>query len=412
MNHTARIVLEIFLLLVLSGLLIWVGYRWLQRSEEPKKLIWQWFFSAITLGILFGIVMPVLSRAIDQNNAFLAVPLVAAIAAIGLVLTIIWRHNVAGFFAGFFSSLYDGGNAEIEPHAMYSIARTKRNRGKYDEAIKELRRQLEGFPTDFEAQLMLASIQAENQYDLQAASLTVQRLCAQPGHPPKTIAYALNTLADWQMKYGQDRDAARETLEQIIERMPDTEMAALAAQRIAHLANTEYLLAQHEPKRVRLRPGVQNIGLLPPEQHPKAPEVDPAAQATEYAKHLAVHPLDTEVREKLAVLYADHYNRPDLAIDQLEQLIAYPGQPAKRVVHWLNLVADLQIRHAAEYEAVRQTVQRIVDLFPESTAAANARNRLDHLKLEIKGKEKGQTVKLGSYERDIGLKSSRLPNQL
>ena len=38
-----------------------------------------------------------------------------------------------------------------------------------------------------------------------------------------------------------------------------------------------------------------------------------------------------------------------------------------------------------------------------------ARNRLDHLRLELKGKEKGQTVRLGSYEQNIGLKD-RLPD--
>jgi hypothetical protein len=80
------------------------------------------------------------------------------------------------------------------------------------------------------------------------------------------------------------------------------------------------------------------------------------------------------------------------------------------VVHWLNLLADLQIRHGAEYEAVRQTLQRIVDLFPNAAAGETARSRLSVLKLELKGKERGQTVTLGQYEKDIGLKGG-LPRQ-
>jgi len=107
------------------------------------------------------------------------------------------------------------------------------------------------------------------------------------------------------------------------------------------------------------------------------------------------------------VIYADHYQRLDLAADQLDQLIACPNQPVRSVVRWVNLLADLQIRHSADYETVRQTVQRIADLYPDTPAAQVARNRLELLKLELKGKLSGQTVKLGSYEQDIGLKQKR-----
>jgi len=132
-----------------------------------------------------------------------------------------------------------------------------------------------------------------------------------------------------------------------------------------------------------------------------------AKQAAELVEHLQSHPLDAESRANLAVIYADHYDRMDLAADQLEQLITYPNQPAKRVVQWLNLLADLQMRHGAKYDAVRATVQRVIDLFPGSPAAEMAANRIVHLKLELKGKEKSQSVKLGSYEQDIGLKTKQ-----
>jgi hypothetical protein len=73
-------------------------------------------------------------------------------------------------------------------------------------------------------------------------------------------------------------------------------------------------------------------------------------------------------------------------------------------VHWLNLLADVQIRHGANYDAVRATLQRIVDLFPDAAAAGLAANRIALLKLELKSKEKNAAVKLGTYEQDIGLK--------
>ncbi len=85
-------------------------------------------------------------------------------------------------------------------------------------------------------------------------------------------------------------------------------------------------------------------------------------------------------------------------------MIGQPNQPGRLVVHWLNLLADLQIRSGASLEAVQQTLQRIVDRDPKAAPANIARNRLALLKLEMKPKGMSQGVKLGSYEQNIGLK--------
>jgi len=127
-------------------------------------------------------------------------------------------------------------------------------------------------------------------------------------------------------------------------------------------------------------------------------------------QHLEQHPLDHEAREKLAMIYAAHYQRLDLAADQLEQLIAAPNQTGKDVARWLNVLADLQLRHGADYDTIRQTLQRVIDLFPELAAGQLAQQRIELLRLELKGKEKSQVVKLGSYEKDLGLKSPRPPS--
>ena len=228
----------------------------------------------------------------------------------------------------------------------------------------------------------------------------------QPGHSPPQIANAWNALADWHLKL-QDRDAARAALEQIIARFPDTEQAQLAAQRIAHLASKETLLAAHEHKPIHLRHGAQDIGLMKDPSSLLKPEQDPAEVAGQLVKHLEQHPLDNEVREKLAMIYAEHYQRLDLAADQFEQLITSPTQPGREVARWLNTLADLQLRHGADYDTIRQTLQRVVDLFPDLAAAQLAQQRIELLRLELKGKEKGQVVKLGSYEKDLGLKGPR-----
>jgi len=128
-------------------------------------------------------------------------------------------------------------------------------------------------------------------------------------------------------------------------------------------------------------------------------------------KQLEQHPLDTEVREKLAILYVRHYKRLDLATLELTQMINEPNQPTKRVAHWLNLLADLQIHGGADYETVHDTLEKIIERFPGLPVADLAQSRLNRLKLEMKGKQETADVKLGVYEQNIGLKYGS-PRQL
>ncbi|HEX5400570.1 MAG TPA: hypothetical protein VFY06_16105, partial [Verrucomicrobiae bacterium] len=124
----------------------------------------------------------------------------------------------------------------------------------------------------------------------------------------------------------------------------------------------------------------------------------------ELVRHLNQHPLDADSREQLAVIYADHYHRLDLAAGELNQLAETPGHPAKSVAHWLNLLADLQIRGGADYETISPTLKKIVDRFPGTAVAELALSRLNHLRLELKGQQETPGVKLGVYEQNIGLK--------
>lgn len=406
MSHLAQLIRGAAVLVVAVILLGWLLIRSLKRSDDPPLLIIKWVATAATVWVLMSKVAPMIWNS-GAAGAYLGIPLVAAC---GVVLAIIWRRSLILMIANPVGSLFDGGEREIEPRPAYSIAQAKRNRGHYSEAVAEVRKQLAKFPTDLEGQLLLAELQAEHMNDLPGAEITIRRLCNQPEQTPRNIALALNTLADWHLKLTQDRDAAREDLEKIMALLPDSELAAMAAQRIAHLADTAFLLASHDRKTIHVVPGVQDIGLLPAGEQPAAPETHPEAAAEAYVKHLEQHPLDTEAREKLAVIYAQHYGRLDLAADQLEQLIGHSGQTAKRVVHWLNLLADLQIRHGGDHEQVRHTVGRIIELYPGTAAAHVASNRLEYLKLELKGREQSRTVKLGTYDQDIGLKRG-LPHE-
>jgi tetratricopeptide (TPR) repeat protein len=406
MSHIWEIIRAVFTILipvvVFGGLIVFT----IIKSEDPARMTFKWVLTLIVFAIMIFKVAPMVGQG-GYGAAFGGIPFAAAC---GITLAIIWRRTIASWIADPIGSLYDGGTTAPDPHPAYSVAQSRQKQGKYLEAVTEIQKQLEKFPTDFEGHMMMAQIQAEDLNDLPAAEATLQRLCAQPGHAARNIAFALYSMADWHLAIGQDREAAQRILEQVSQQLPNSEFSLNAAQRIAHLADRETMMSSHDRKKLILKEGVQNIGLLPHSDHFRPTETDPGLLATEYVKHLEQHPLDTEAREKLAVLYANHYQRLDMATDELEQLIQQPNQPARLVVRWLNLLADLQVRGGVDYETVRATVQRIIDRDPKAAAASVAQNRLATLRLELKAQQKNQAVKLGSYEQNIGLKQG-LPNR-
>ena len=279
-------------------------------------------------------------------------------------------------------------------------------KGKLSGALAAVRKQLDKFPTDYEGQMLLAELQAENLNDLPGAETTLMRLAVQPGLAPANVASALNRLADWHLNLTKDRESARLTLEKIRELLPDTEMALQAAQRIARLSDINRLLAPHDRQRMTVRKGEQRLGLVREQGKLKVAEIDQGKLAEDYVKHLDEHPLDTLMRgNNLQQRYTvSHYQWLDLAVEQLEQLIQQPGHAPKQVVHWLNLMADLQVKGGGEPEDARQTLQRILEQYPDTAAAESARRRLDILKLEFNTKAEKQSVPLGVYEQNIGLR--------
>jgi len=400
-SQTVEIIRGTLLLVTALAALGFFMARSLRRTEEPARLVVKWVVTGLVAFFIAWKLLPLADN--GGGDAWIAVVLGLVC---GLILAATWRHSIGDFIAKPFEVLYNGGDVAPEPRPFYSVARTRQKQGKYLEAITEIRRQLDRFPTDLEGLMLLAQIQAEDLKDLPGAEITIERLCAQK-HAPQNIAYALHSMADWHMKIGQDREAARRDLEKVTELLPDTEFALGAAQRIAHLTSNEMLIAAHERKKYVVTEGPKNLGLTQSRSQPKPAETDLAQAAADYVKHLEQHPLDTDAREKLAILYVDHYQRLDLARDQLEQMINQPAQPARLIAHWLNLLADLEIRSGCDYDTVSQTVQRVVDLDPESPAANVARNRLAKVRLELKSKEQKQPVKLGTYEQNIGLKGRR-----
>src|SRR5262249_48479954 len=135
---------------------------------------------------------------------------------------------------------------------------------------------------DFEGQIALAEIQAQDLKDLRAAAMTIERLCAQRGHPAKNVAFALYSMADWHLQIGHDGPSARRDLEKIVELFPESEFAAGAAHRIGHLGSMEILIPPEERKRFTVAEGPRNLGLRPDREVAAPAEMGGAEKAAEY----------------------------------------------------------------------------------------------------------------------------------
>jgi tetratricopeptide (TPR) repeat protein len=394
MSGTLQTVLDAILSIFGLAFIGWILIRSLKRTEDPAKLL---FKSAFTL--VFVIFCIRFASQMGPFGPFLIV-------FMGVIVSIMWTPHIAGIMAKPLASLYDGGSEEVEPKPYYSIALSKRKLNRPLEAIVAVREQLAKFPNDYEGVALLANIQAEDMKDLQGAEITFDHFCNSPTAPDKQVAAAWTQMADWHLKLAQDSDSARVSLEKIIAKFPDTGLSLAAAQRIAHLDGTvKQLLAPHDRQAVFVPEGAKNLGLRASMADVVPEETAPEKQAADFVKHLEQHPLDTEAREKLAIIYARHYKRLDLAALELNQMIGQPNQPPKRVAHWLNLLADLQIHGGADYETAFATLSKIVELFPDLPVAEIARSRLNRLKLELKGQSKAPESKpLGVYEQNIGLK--------
>ena len=377
----------IALSVISAGLIVWTLYRWLSGSEEPRRLVIRWIVTLMFAGVLW-----LLTRLQASYVTAFAVP--GTVALLGIALAAIWAPNIGEWIAKPITSLFDGGDEEVEPAPLYSVAINKVRKGEFTNAAFEIKQQLLKFPNDFKGQHMLAELQAKHLNDLPGAQVTIERLIAQPNHSPPEIAFAANELADWHLKYAQDIEAARATLEKIIDRFPNTEISHQAHQRIAHLGTTETLLAPHDRRRIAVPRGPERLGLMKDQSALARKPEDPAAQAEAYVKHLEANPMDHEAREKLAWIYAEHFQRLDLAIDQMEQLVQDSHQPPRQRIHCLNTVADMQIKFGKDLDAARAALQRIIDLNPTGASAETARHRMDRLPLELKGLQQTQSIKM------------------
>ena len=392
MAPLSTILIAILLSVGLIVAVVWGLVRWWKASSDREALLFRWGLTLLDLAYLMFVAIPVVLQG-GYAGAFGGIPM-AAVG--GLILAIIWTRPIAESVGRKFGQLYDGGDVEADPEPFYSMAEARRKQGRYPEAVAAVRTQLEKFPTDVRGQLLLAEIQADDLHDLDAARLTIERLVNQPEHAAKNIAFALTRLADWELKHSHDPEAARQCFQRILERLPDTAEAHLALQRLARLDSTEAVMREGPRAPVAVPQGDRRLGLRTDYEPWKPTPPDPTAEAAALVAQLERHPADNQAREDLAVLYARQLDRTDLAVDQLEQLITQPHAPERQIVHWLNLIAELQVQVAGDAAAARVTLQRIVDRDPRGAAGVTAQRRLATVALESRARKESQVVRLGS----------------
>ncbi|HEV7926219.1 MAG TPA: tetratricopeptide repeat protein [Verrucomicrobiae bacterium] len=368
-------------------------YRSYANSDSRAMLVAKWISSAILLYIIYLIA----TSSLIYKAVLVALPAV--------FLGIMWTSNVCNIIFRPLTSVFDGEGDEDEAKPFYFAAEGKRRKGLYKEAVAEVRKQLELFPGDVEGLLKLAAIQAEDLRDLPAATVTLNELLLQPDLPPNNAVGALQTLADWQMNLGRDPAAARASFQRIVQMFPDSPYSHVAEQRLAHLEGVAKTRDFRENAVFKVPSGERNVGLRTTPLRVEPRETGPDDLAAEYVAQLQKHPNDTETRQKLAVLYAEEFDRLDLAVSQLEQLAALTNETPQHIAQWLNLLATLHIRYGNDLAAAENALSRILERFPKTADASKALARMAALPGEIKAAATTTTAKaLGTYEKDLGLK--------
>lgn len=385
------------LLALIAGLL-WLVVRVVRKSDDPVRLVVHLLLSLI--------VIPVVVSGF-RSGPDLGTGILYGLVA-GLILAAIWVPIITQAIGKSVGNIYDGGAIPPNLEPQYSTAEARRNAGEYLEAIAAIRAELAKFPTDFKGQMLLADIQADNLKDVGAANETLQTLIAQPGHEAKNISFALNRLADWHLKLGKDAEAAKLAIQWIIQMYPGTEAAYQATQRLAHM--DKLVSGEVAPRRFVVTEQTRYIALEEGFDGLKPKPEDFEATATNLIKRLEAQPDDNEARELLAVLYARHFKRMDLACELIEQLLSQPGAPTRHRAHWLNLLADLQITVAGDPGAARLALQRIIETTPGTVEAEKAAQRLLFIDRDLKNQQPGATLELGEYEPHIGLNQPKHPS--
>jgi tetratricopeptide (TPR) repeat protein len=256
---------------------------------------------------------------------------------------------------------------------------------KYEEAEKAVIADLESCEDDFDGWLMLADLYANHFSDLPGAEKIIRETCGHPATNPSQFAVAFHRLADWRLKLARDPAAAREALEEISRRYPNSHLDRMARLRAAQLpADQDELIAREAVKKIRL-PAFRS----PPP--PRMPRQEAAARSRQCVQRLQSNPDDIPAREELARLWADDLDQVQMGVEQLELLLAMPGAAPAKAAEWLGLLASWHLKFPQNQAAARNVLERLLRLYPQSPQAFAAQRRLNVMDIEARMRQAAET---------------------
>lgn len=269
------------------------------------------------------------------------------------------------------------GRPKPKVYLSYAKAVGRMKMGKYADAEAAVIEELERCEDDVEGWMMLATLYAESFRELDQAEATIRELVAQPNLTPFQISQALNRLADWQLKLGDNPGAARASLKELIVRCEGTPFARTAEHRLAQLPlDREELIAQRAPKRIRL-PSLSD-GAVEAQPGERGSERREAARQEIDRLHvrLGLQPGDVAVLERIAVLQAEELGDAATAIKGIEALLARADRPKERVPTWLSHLATWQLKFRHDETTARKLLEQILREYPGTTHAFGASSQL------------------------------------
>ncbi len=168
MTHPWSNAIDVVSWVLVVPTLAWLAWRAYKRSADRGGLIVRWVASVPLIWILL--------RLIHFQSPF--TPIFVLIPS--LILAVLWAPSIGAALCKPLTVALDGGDEEAEAKPFYFIAEAKRQKGLFEEAMAEMRKQLEKFPGDCEGYTKLASIQMEDLKDLPAAEATLNEFLDLP----------------------------------------------------------------------------------------------------------------------------------------------------------------------------------------------------------------------------------------
>jgi hypothetical protein len=232
--------------------------------------------------------------------------------------------------------------------------------------------------------MLLAELYAERFQDLTLADQTVDELCGQPGCSGIQISLAYHRLADWHLNLGEDPASARRALQRIMDRLPGSHFALMAAQRLERLPMDRDELRDRKQVRViplpALRDPLDDGKDAGSEQ--KLGREEAVERANRLVERLRRDPNAPEPREELAQLLAGPLGQVEAGIEQVRQLLSLPVRPPEKVPHWLALIAGWHLHRRGDRESARPYLEELVRGHPQSPQALAAQRRLNLMQLQ------------------------------